>query len=546
MGPRHLLVDIKPHDTRFQPVKLISIPCRRRSRLKNHLMGSIMDTLQGAASKENTDESLRRLKRLLTLDGLRAYYLELAIVVLAVAVHYFHLGSFPAFFIDEGTYIGFGLSFSQTGNPAGLAGNFFFHPFLSWILEGSYFRFIAFPEAWNSSPILLYSAARTLPAALSIVEVPLLYLTVLRAYAKKEYAILAAGLFATTPLSARYLRMVLLDCFLLFFLILSLTILVCVKGNRGLVFSGIAFGLAALSKLPALFFLPAFAALFLSKGYNRFSFDKTHLRGFIFWLVVAAVTFSVWPVYAMTTGHYGDFVANLGYESVRTGELALTLIVQRLVERDIFLFVGLAGIVYGLYKRDIVGSAFTISYIGIFLLRGLRVSSYYLIPVLPFISILGCLLIVDAVEYFSKNFSLERFSISRPMLVKIVSIVLILGLAFASIMTARGSAAGSQSAAIGYVLANAPSGSLVVSSPAFAWTLRSMRSDLMSYDWFAAPWNSLPHAPKTYLMVDPGFDGQIQEVPQLAALYNQTRTEATFPGTVLLEVRSTNMTVTIP
>ncbi len=488
---------------------------------------------------------LSRIRSLLTFMTLKEYYLEIAILILAAGVHFFHLGTFPAFFIDEGTYIGFATSFSQTGSPAGPAGNFYYHPFLSWLFQGAYFKLILFPQFWTSSPATLYGAARALPAALSIVEVPLLYWIVLRVYRRVDYALLSAGLFATTPLSARYLRMVLLDCFLLFFLVLSIALLVGGKGNRSVVLSGFAFGLAAMSKLPALFFIPAFGGLFLSKSYDRFSFEESRIRGFVLWLVAAGVTLSVWPIYGTATGHYSDLLANLGYESVRTTEFALNLIVQRLVQRDVFLFVGLAGVVYGLYKRDIVGFAFTLSYIGTFLLRDLRVSSYYLIPVLPFISVLACVLVIDATEFASMYLPLQRLSLTKPLLIRIVSVVLILGLAFASVVSARGSSVSGQANAIDYLVANAPQGSLVVSSPAYSWTLHSMRVDIVSYDWFSAPWANLPHTTRTYLMVDPGFAGQVQEVPQLGYLYNQTRSEMNFSGPVPVEIRSTNSTVTI-
>ena len=69
---------------------------------------------------------------------------------------------------------------------------------------------------------------------------------------------------------------------------------------------------------------------------------------------------------------------------------------------------------------------------------------------------------------------------------------------------------------------------------------------MVTYDWFSAPWTNLPHTTRTYLMVDPGFAGQVQEVPQLGYLYNQTRSEMNFSGPVPVEIRSTNSTVTIP
>ncbi len=463
-------------------------------------------------------------------------------LALALLVHLVNLSGFPAFFIDEGAYISRGVSFSQNGDPTSPNGTFYFHPFLAWILLGLFFRLFNFPLLWTSSPGLLYLFPRTILVVMGVVDVAVLYLVVSRVYGRRDYALLSSGLLAVTPLSVRYLRMVLLDSFVLFFVLISLLLLVKYPGRKGTILSGTVFGMAVLSKLPALFFILPVVLWTLSRTPIRFSPSRTEIAlrlhtAFLWTLPIAGVAL-VWPGYAVVTDQWSGFLAALSYQGSREEALALNLILSRILERDPFLLVGLASVGYGIVKRDILGGLFTLAYLGAFVLSGLRVSSYYLVPALPFLSVLAARVVIDGVGALTRILSRMRFHIPAISL-KIVCALLVAILASQGFVTATQQASASQIDAIDYVVRNAPGGALVISNPAYSWVIQVSRANLIVYDWFSAPWSSLPSLPKTYLIVDPGFTATASRIPPLQDLYNQTSTETTFSnGGMMIEIRT--------
>lgn len=473
------------------------------------------------------------------------------ILVLAFAIHLFNLSGYPAFFIDEGAYISRAIVFSRTGDPTAPAGTFYFHPFLTWVLMGLIFSMLNFPAAWNSNFELLYLLPRSLFVILGVLDVFLVYIVVQRVYQRTDYALLASSLLAVTPLSVRYLRMVLLDSLMVFFILLSIAILYRPHGKRRAILSGLIFGLAMLSKLVAVFFVLPFLLLFLSKELAKFSHQadlvKARLRQFAQWAVAGLLVTAIWPGYALWTSQWQGLVNSLAYQTSREEALPIDLILSRIVERDIFLFAGLAGVLYGLWKKDILGGLISLSYLGTFILTGLRVSSYYLVPALPFLSILAARFVIDSLEYSSHQ--LSRLNVILPKFSNTtISIILVGVLAFSGFSLAGEASTQSQVESMNYVIDNAPDGSLVISSPAYSWAIRELGTSLIVYDWFGAPWNSLPSSPpKTYLLVDPGFSIATDQIPELQQLYDQTMPETVFgQGSFSIMIRTTTAPLVFP
>ncbi len=469
---------------------------------------------------------------------------ELAIIGLAAAIHLVNITGFPTFFVDEGTYIQRAIIFGQTGDPTSPAGTFYFHPFLVWVVLGAFFTVFNFPASWKASPELLYLLPRSLFAIIGVLDVLLVYFVVQRVYHRRDYALLASGMLALTPLSVRYLRMVLLDSVMLFFLLLSLAFMVKRASSKNTVVSGVMFGLGALSKLPALFFLLPFILLMLSRDKAKFQPTKGAFKAALptitVWLLMAAAVVSIWPTYAIATGQVKGLLTSFSYESSRRGTLALDVVFSRIVERDVVLLLAFAGLAYGVWKRDILGGIFSLFYLGTFLAGDLPVSSYYLVPVLPFLGLLAARLVIDISQILSHQMSKLNIMVERAG-VKAIGGSLLIALAVSGFLTSSQAPTTSQVAAMNYVIQNAPDRALVISNSAYSWVIQQSRPNLIVFDWYSAPYNSLPsHSPETFLIVDPGFSMVASYIPNLQVLYNQTNTTAVFSQNgFVIEIRTT-------
>ncbi len=476
---------------------------------------------------------------------------EVVIVGLAAATHLFNLTGFPAYFVDEGTYISRGIIFSQTGDPTAPGGTFYFHPFLVWIILGVLFSIFRFPGNWNVTPQLLYLLPRTFFTIIGVFDVILVYYIVSRIYKRRDYALMASALFALTPLSVNYLRIVLLDSMMLFFILLSLGFLARGSSIRETIASGIVFGLAVLCKLPAMFFVPAFLLLILSSTKTRLGLPEkglgSRLRPALTWMIPAGIVTAVWPSYALVTGQTSQLLHSLFYESSRQGNLVISEIVARIAQKDVFLFVAIAGVVYGLWKRDIIGATFSVSYLGLFVATGLRVSSYYLVPALPFLGLLATLLVIDISHRVLDRIFKTKLVIADVGL-KAIGVGLILVLAIMGFRTASYDLTANQISAMNYVMQNAPNGAVVICNPAYSWVIQESRPGLIVYDWYSAPYTSLPpNPPEVFLMVDPGFSSLTTYVPNLQALYDQTNSTVTFSQNgPTVEVRATTNRLSFP
>ncbi|HEX2915950.1 MAG TPA: glycosyl hydrolase family 8 [Chloroflexia bacterium] len=333
--------------------------------------------------------------------------LVIALVVFGALVHSLNMFNYPAFTYkdDEGIYTSQAWSVLQLHKVTPYTYTFDHTP-LGWIqyavwtgLTGGFYAF--------GTPI---NSGRVLMLLLHLLMIPMLYQLARKLGGNIWMAVLATFLFSISPLAIFYQRLVLLDNIMLFWVLLSLNLLLDGKGRLSRLFlSGVCFGLGLLSKETAIFLLPVVLYLAWRQRWHH------HGRfGFTAWVVPAAMVVSLYPLYALFKGellpasqnarfYLGgnpvngvSLVDGLRWQSTR-GDGGIfnldnefwKLISSDWMVRDGWLFAGgviatMVNILRGLRNRLVLVTGLLGLLPLIYLARGGVVFSYYIVFAIPF------------------------------------------------------------------------------------------------------------------------------------------------------------------
>jgi len=433
------------------------------------------------------------------------------IVAIAILVHLPNLLGYPAWFYDEGAYLTSSLQWFQTGHLT-----YYGHPFAPLATLAALFAAI------NPRDYLI---PRILMVGFSVIDGLLLYrVTRLFFPNDKRLAILTPLLYEATPLSARYLRLTVVDNFLALFLLLS--ILFTLSKPKNPILSGIVYGASLISKQTAIFFLPGFLVLFFTK--------KKNPRYIISWLILSSILPIIWILYGTTQVGFSNLIdqqfglTGLGGERAVS---AVSLIVQRISTRDPFIFFGLAGILWAAYKRRWALLAFPVAYYLAFIVLFLKISTVYLIPTLPFLSILSSLLLFEVFDRVPK--------IGNPKALKttLFAILIVALIASSLFLVTAQSPSDSQQAALSYV--GGLGSPKVITSATYVWLLKQNYPNVIVLDRYTVPWSTL-NSSTVYLIVDlPGDFTTINSIPQYQSAFNNSTIVASYNYyNYLVQVRS--------
>src|SRR3990170_6008156 len=333
--------------------------------------------LSASAAEPSHSEEIRAGSRFDRILGKASTPLAI-IASVALLVHFPNLLSYPAWFFDEGAYLTFSNQWLRTGQLT-----YYGHPFVPLAVLAALFATVDLSS---------YLIPRILMTAFSVVDGVVLYKIGRALYSKGEgFALVASLIYVASPLSARYLRLVVVDNFMTLFLLASF--LLIVTQPRDKIISALLFGGALASKQTALFFVPALLLYFRHQ--------KRTASSVVIWLLFAAIVPALWVIYGVyQLGGPAQFLASQFGLTALGGERAVnagSLILQRITSRDPFLFVGLAGVVWALYRRDWT-VVLPITYLVSFVVLFIKISVVYLIPVLPFFSLLAAGFLFDIVK----------------------------------------------------------------------------------------------------------------------------------------------------
>jgi endo-1,4-beta-D-glucanase Y/4-amino-4-deoxy-L-arabinose transferase-like glycosyltransferase len=203
--------------------------------------------------------------------------------------------NYPAFTFkdDEGIYAGQTWAVLREGQLTPYT-YFYDHAPAGWMLSALWTAltggFFTFGGAIDSGRVLML--------LLHLAMVPLLYRVARKLDCSVEAAALAAFIFSVSPLAIFYQRMFLLDTIMLFWVLLSLDLLLDGWGRLSrFILSGLCFGLALVSKETAIFLVPVMLLVVFQqrwKHQGRFAV--------VSWLLPMLAVLSWYPLYALLKG----------------------------------------------------------------------------------------------------------------------------------------------------------------------------------------------------------------------------------------------------
>jgi 4-amino-4-deoxy-L-arabinose transferase-like glycosyltransferase len=221
--------------------------------------------------------------------------LLLALLLVAFVAHGFNMFNLPAFTHngDEGIYTGQALAVLNDGKLAPYT-YWYDHAPAGWIFLAAWVALSGGPLAFGS-PI---DSGRVLMLLLHLAMVHRLYCVARKLGCGPAPAAFAVLLFSLSPLAIFYQRPVMLDNLMLFWVLISLDLLLDGQGRLSRVaLSGFCFGLALLTKETAVFLLPAM--LFIAIRERREHHGRFAVGG---WLLPMAIVTSWYPLYALLKG----------------------------------------------------------------------------------------------------------------------------------------------------------------------------------------------------------------------------------------------------
>jgi len=325
--------------------------------------------------------------------------LVLALVGIGLVAQGVNMLNYPSFTFtgDEGVYAQQAWAVLREGRLAPYAYTYDHAPG-GWLLLAGWMGLTGGPLTFGGA----IDSGRVLMLLLHLAMVPLLYHLARNLGCAPLAAALGAFVFSVSPLAVFYQRMLLLDTIMLFWAMLSLTLLLDSRGRQGYtVLSGICFALALLTKETALFLMPA---LLLIAWQER---REGHL-GLGAWLLSVLAVTSIYPLYALLRGELlptdsgPSLIGTLRWQVARDGGGAFNLDNQfwQLVRgdwlpRDPLLLVGgvVATIVNllrgvgrgGIRDRHTLVAGLLGALPLLYLARGGLVFSFYILFAIPFL-----------------------------------------------------------------------------------------------------------------------------------------------------------------
>lgn len=362
--------------------------------------------------RSDTAVSPEHVARPSLLQSLVEEYGLIAMILLAAVSHGLNMFHYPLYLGDEGIYMEQAWAVLREGQLAPYT-YIYDHAPAGWILIAIWEfllprHFLTFGMAINSGRVLMLLA--------DVGSTALLYRIARRMTNGSHFAAIAACVaFTLSPLEIYYQRMVLLDNIMVFWVLLSLDLLLTESRRlMPIIASGLCFGIATLCKENSIFFAPVLGYLLYHKvrGSYRLRFSMAG------WSVTAVMFISLYPAYALLKGEFfpaGDLIGNgvpaphvsmistvlwqlgrHGGSVLDAGSPFWQFFWGKWWEKDpIIIVAGAAAtavnLIIGLSNRDrhrmtLVASLLSIAFV-IYLIRGSVMIDFYVVPVLPFFAL---------------------------------------------------------------------------------------------------------------------------------------------------------------
>lgn len=218
----------------------------------------------------------------------------LATIAIVCISHAWNMFGYPYYENDEATYISRAFTFANEGELDVYTYRYDHAP-LGWILMSAWLLLTGEDRLF---PSLLVSG-RVFMFLLFLACTYMVYVLTKRITSgNRTAALIAALLFSLSPLAIYFHRRILLDNIMTFWVLLSLLFATAPNVRlRNFILSALTFGVAVLTKLNAVFFLPAFLYIIWKKAH-----PAHRLQAGLYWLAITGFVVVSFFIYAMLKG----------------------------------------------------------------------------------------------------------------------------------------------------------------------------------------------------------------------------------------------------
>ncbi len=328
--------------------------------------------------------------------------LMVLLMIVACAAHATNAFHFPAFQEDEGIYSAQAWSVLREFQLTPYTYTYDHAP-AGWIFGSFWMLLTGGPETFGGTVI----SGRVFVLVLHVASVALLYRLARKLGCGAVTAAIATLLFSLSPLALNYQRLFVLDNIMIFWVLLSLNLLLDGWGRLSrIALSGVCFAIAVLTKETAVFLLPAVAFIVWQQRWDH------HGRfAVITWLVPAAAVASFYPLYAALKGElfpagagFGSAVVSdpegsslleaLKWQAQRGSSLEAlwdTLVIDWLSRDAVLIVAGVAAVllnaITGFRDRRVLAAALLGLFSMAYLVRGGIVFDFYIVFAIPFLAV---------------------------------------------------------------------------------------------------------------------------------------------------------------
>ena len=359
-------------------------------------------------------------------------------MILSVFIHLWNPVGFPAIDQDEGHYMRRAMQVIQGLGPQESTATYFYpydHPYFGQIFLAAALSIVNYPDSLNPSVSphsieMLYFVPRFLMGILAVVDTFLVY-KIADARYNRKVAFVSATLFAVLP-STWFLGRIFLDSIALPFLLLSILFAIYYAKSSSridsehmnhdsnklryflILPSGIFLGLAIFTKLPLFALIPLIIFILLNKNIinsnnNNKRTKSLDIRALGVWFLPVVLIPMIWPAYAISTGHLGDWLDGVVWQTDRADRpFAPEMKTIFLMMDPVVLLLGSAGLIYSVIKKDYFILLWAFPYlILIYVLNW--VYFFHIIPVIAVFCMGGTIFLLDMLQKL-RNKSLIRIS----------------------------------------------------------------------------------------------------------------------------------------
>lgn len=344
------------------------------------------------------------------LWGLGERDLILIMAFVALVVHGYNMFGYPLYLGDEGIYMEQAWSVIRIAKLSPYT-YFYDHAPGGWLLISAWSFLL--PGQFGALGMAINSG-RLLMLVLHVASVVLLYRITRKFTGSDIAAITTTGLFTLSPLGLYYQRMVLLDNIMVFWMMVSLYLVVFHRSRLiTLIASGIAFGMALITKENAVFFAPVIGYMIYVEVRNTYYF-RFAMAG---WLFTTVAITSLYPLYALLKNEFlpsGSLLSNTPAEHVslistllwqlgRSGgsvfnpdsQFWVFFMERWWVKDSIILVLGFAASAWNTFigatdhnrhRNELIAGLFVAAF-GFYLAKGSAMLEFYVVPILPFLAL---------------------------------------------------------------------------------------------------------------------------------------------------------------